>query len=376
MSLLNFFKVIDKNKDDSENSDGDAKMAAAGLAAGLFVCSKTISTCNMANTCALSGPADFKAAPAPVAMDELGANKPAKRKRADSSACDDAQTDKAGKYERGKEFQDEWFLTFKWLDKDACVELNAFVCTPCTLTNQPNCSFNKNSGGAYKDNLRRDKLKPHQDSPTHSRAVNELRERQTQTQPQIDTLPPLPDTDKEEIIRRAKMLMWLSAEEIAHSKFSSMCALYDGLLNDGVKSAVRSLTPGLQVLEKSPMPRNAKYTSHFFARQMLESISTVVENQHIDYVRRSPAVGVIVDDSTDDANIKQLSVVVRYVVDGVARLAFLGMIDIPEGGAETVYNETAKLVTSKGITVDQILAFASDGASAMTGTFVLHSGSY
>lgn len=195
-----------------------------------------------------------------------------------------------------------------------------------------------------------------------------MKDKATNTQQTMDTLPPLPDGDRAEIKRRAKMLLWLSAEEIAHAKFPSLCALYDDLLDDALDETKEK---GKEKKERSPRPRNATYTSDFFARQMLESLATVLENRHIEHVRKSPAVAVIVDDSTDDANIKQLSVVVRYLLHGAPRLAFLGLIDIPEGGAETVFSETAKLLTSKGITVGQVLAFGSDGASPMTGTDVL-----
>ena len=100
---------------------------------------------------------------------------------------------------------------------------------------------------------------------------------------------------------------------------------------------------------------------------MLESLAYATEQNHIGHVRASPAVSVIVDESTDNANVKQLCVIVRYVRDGRPRIAFLGFVDIPDGGAETVYTEVAKLVTEKAITPEQLLGFGSDGASAMTG---------
>jgi hypothetical protein len=299
-----------------------------------------------------------------------------KRKRTKSSDAADAKIGTQGdKYERGTKFQAEWFSTFEWLDEDACRELKAFVCKDCTAANQPNCAFNRLSGGAYKDNVRRDKLQPHEDSVAHKAAKRQLDAMKTQAQTKVDSVPLL-DTEKAELIKKAKMLMWMSAEEIAHAKFPTMCALHEGLEAMAVRETLAALkAAGVEIKEsaekavlRSTEKAKPNLVSDYFVRQMLEAIATIIQNRILENVKKSPAVGVMVDDSTDDANIKQLSVVVRYAFKGEVRVAFLGLIAIPEGGAETVYTETAKLLADKGITVQQLLSFGSDGASAMTGT--------
>lgn len=256
---------------------------------------------------------------------------------------------KVDKWERGKEFQADWFKAFPWLDEEKSKEKNAFVCKPCTITKQ-DCSFNLSQGGAYKNNLRRDKLGEHAATATHKRAELEIAKQKTQ--PTMD-IAPLTPAQRESVLKRAKLLLWLATEEVAHAKFGSLCALVEDI---GVKF------PGLDA-------SNAKYTSAAFTRQMLESLAWVVENKFIQHVQKSPAVSVIVDDSTDEANIKQLCVMVRYLHAGESHIAFLGLVDIPDGGAESVYNAASKLITDKGITPQQLVGFGSDGASPMTGEF-------
>jgi hypothetical protein len=298
-----------------------------------------------------------------------------KRKRtdsADAASSDAPDTDsqrasKEGKYERGKAFQPEWFKAFPWLDEDASKGLNAFVCKFCTATNQANCAFNKSQGGAYKDNLRRDKLKLHEESVAHLRAQREVESMKRKSQTQVDSTPLL-EAEKAELIKRAKMLMWLSAEEIAHAKFPSLCAHHDDLVDTAVREALKAA--GVEVPAKPPRPRNAQFVSDYFARQMIQSLATVIENRHLELIKQSPAVSVLIDDSTDEGNIKQLSVVIRYVNKGESRVAFLGLIDIPDGGAETVYTQTAKLLADKGISIEHLFSFGSDGASPMTGMLI------
>ena len=56
---------------------------------------------------------------------------------------------------------------------------------------------------------------------------------------------------------------------------------------------------------------NAQYTSEFFVRQILESLAAVAEAEHLPKIRSSPAVSIIVDESADIANVKELCVYAR-----------------------------------------------------------------
>ena len=53
--------------------------------------------------------------------------------------------------------------------------------------------------------------------------------------------------------------------------------------------------------------------------------------------------------------------------DGKAKVAFLALVDIPDGGAETLFSAVGKVLADKGIQEGQLLGFGSDGASPMTG---------
>ena len=62
------------------------------------------------------------------------------------------------------------------------------------------------------------------------------------------------------------------------------------------------------------------------------------------------------------ANLKQLAIFVRFLVDGKPRTCFLKMVDIINGKAETI--EQALLDT---IPTNKIFSFGSDGAPVMVG---------
>jgi hypothetical protein len=305
------------------------------------------------------------AAAAPAAAP---ARKGTKRKTSSDAKSDDKDSEskdrkdkdkenERSKYVRGQKFQDSWFRDYPWLDKEKSSRLNAFVCAICTTDKQSN-SFNESKGGAYKDNVRADKLALHEKSAGHIDAEKRVR-KATSTNSELKSQPTLvqqlTSPEKAAIGVCARTLLWLATEEVAHSKYESL----RNLLSDvGVNFG--ALAAG-----------NASYTSDFFARQMLESLAWVTEQQHIEHIRSSPAVSVIIDESTDNANVKELCAYGRYTHKGEAKVAFLGIVDIPEGGAETVYKAVAKLLVDKSITNEQLLGFGSDGASPMTGPWLL-----
>jgi hypothetical protein len=65
-------------------------------------------------------------------------------------------------------------------------------------------------------------------------------------------------------------------------------------------------------------------------------LSDCVENDILSKVRASPAVGILCDESTDVANLKQLVVFVRFLIKGKSQTSFLKIVDLVDGMAETI----------------------------------------
>ena len=65
------------------------------------------------------------------------------------------------------------------------------------------------------------------------------------------------------------------------------------------------------------------------------NLSDCVERELLSKVRAGPSVGILCDESTDSANIKQLVVFVRYVFKGKPYTSFLQMVDLEDGKAST-----------------------------------------
>ena len=98
------------------------------------------------------------------------------------------------------------------------------------------------------------------------------------------------------VISALKCLYWLVKEEVAHhTKFGSLLELAKSI--------------GCPYLSELDVSKGAKYTSHMMIDDFLLVLSDCVETTVLSDVHYSSTVGILCDESTDIANLKQLVVV-------------------------------------------------------------------
>ena len=149
-------------------------------------------------------------------------------------------------------------------------------------------------------------------------------------------------------------MYWLVKEELAyHTKFTSLLEL------------VKSL--GCSYLSELEVSQNAKYTSHRIIDEFVTVLSECAERELLSKVRASPSVGILCDESTDSANIKQLVVFVKYVFKGKPCTSFLQMVDIEDGKASTIMQSLLAVLRRCEIPISSVYGFGSDGAAVMVG---------
>jgi hypothetical protein len=83
--------------------------------------------------------------------------------------------------------------------------------------------------------------------------------------------------------------------------------------------------------------------------------------------RKSP-LSLIIDTTTDVATIEQLLVYARAVKDGEAITKYLGILPVPNGKSDTVYQAIVDFAEDIGIDLSVLAGFGSDGAKSMVGT--------
>ena len=151
-----------------------------------------------------------------------------------------------------------------------------------------------------------------------------------------------------------KCVYWLAKEETAHhTKFRLLLELGKSL--------------GCSYLNELEVNKHTSYTSHRMIDEFLTVLSDCVERDVLSKVRASPAVGILCDESTDVANLKQLVVFARFVIEGKSHTSFLKMVDLVDGTAGTIETALLDMYRQCEIPTSSIFSFGSDGAVVMTG---------
>jgi LytS/YehU family sensor histidine kinase len=81
--------------------------------------------------------------------------------------------------------------------------------------------------------------------------------------------------------------------------------------------------------------------------QALHAISASIEEKVVAEFKASQWFGIMMDESTDVANLKQLVVFLRGIVSGEAVTRFVGIVDLPNGEAETITLAVTEMLKSK-----------------------------
>ena len=97
--------------------------------------------------------------------------------------------------------------------------------------------------------------------------------------------------------------------------------------------------------------------------EFLVVLSDCVVKDILSKVGASFAVGILCDESTDTANLKQLVVFFRFLVEGKLQISFLKIVDLVDGTSETIERALLAVCRQCEIPCSQSFSFGSDGAS-------------
>ena len=156
------------------------------------------------------------------------------------------------------------------------------------------------------------------------------------------------------VISALKCLYWLVKQEIAHhTKFSSLLELGKSI--------------GCPYICELEVSKTANYSSHMIIDEFLSVLSDYVETSILSDIQESSAVGILCDESTDVANLKQLVVFAKYTVNGFPQTRFLKVVSLQDGKADTIEQQLLEVCQTCKIPLTNIAGFGSDGAAVMVG---------
>ncbi|KAH8026349.1 hypothetical protein HPB51_020333 [Rhipicephalus microplus] len=113
---------------------------------------------------------------------------------------------------------------------------------------------------------------------------------------------------------------------------------------------------------------NAKYVHHSIQDQILEILSHITLTSIKEEMKSSQCFALIVDETKDLSKTEQLSVVVRYYLNGAVFERFLGFRNAEQLDAKSLLSYVKETLNRCGIDSQLCIAQTYDGASVMNGT--------
>ena len=120
-----------------------------------------------------------------------------------------------------------------------------------------------------------------------------------------------------------------------------------------------------QHLAKSSL--NAHYTSKTIQKELVEVIGEYICNYIIAEVKRAKFYSVIADEVTDTANKEELSLSLRFVLDGTVKKVFVGFVEVERITGQVLPQTIFQWLSTHGLSPTDIRGQCYDGASNMSG---------
>ena len=237
-----------------------------------------------------------------------------------------------------KKFNKTWLDEFKWL----VFEKGAMFCSLC-LTHKNKSMFSQ-SGSL---NFRISTLREHESSSGHVKSLKTATEIKENKIPSM-TVSLKEKADKIElaICRLIRTAYTVAKKHLPIQFYPELCAL--------------------QICNGTLLTRKL-YQDTYACSEFIKIISDYFDQTLLEKLRESPALGIMVDESTDLSMEKHLIVYMNYLEQGNLRTSFLTLLKLVSADANAVYSTLVGFLKACNIDTSKIWGFSSDGAAVMMG---------
>lgn len=120
-------------------------------------------------------------------------------------------------------------------------------------------------------------------------------------------------------------------------------------------------------LEKAK--KNATYLSPQIQNEFIEALASCVQKNIIEKVKEAGCYSLLVDETSDVANVEQVSFILRYVINGDIIESFLQFTDVSKTDTESLYNCLCDTLAHLGLSLNLLRGQGYDGAANMSGQY-------
>ena len=113
--------------------------------------------------------------------------------------------------------------------------------------------------------------------------------------------------------------------------------------------------------------KNAHYTSKDAVVDFVEALGTWVDESLLARLQNARYFSLLADECTDITTIEELSVVCRWVENGLPVEHFIEIIPLKKADAQTIYATLVDYLKVKGVQISKLIGMGFDGAATFSG---------
>ncbi|KAF0747558.1 zinc finger MYM-type protein 1-like, partial [Aphis craccivora] len=119
--------------------------------------------------------------------------------------------------------------------------------------------------------------------------------------------------------------------------------------------------------KRNTLPNNTKYTSPQIQNEIFSIFNKMIRNNIIDEFQNCQYFSIIVDETKDITKVEQLSVILRYYLDGIIYERFMGFKAAQLLIASSLFQYIKEILSVNNVDILKCVAQTYDGASVMSG---------
>ncbi|XP_068673214.1 zinc finger MYM-type protein 1-like [Montipora foliosa] len=125
--------------------------------------------------------------------------------------------------------------------------------------------------------------------------------------------------------------------------------------------------PWLQSKLQAQLQLHAQWTSPSIQNELLAIVSDLVLERITTEVRKSGYFGIIMDETSDISRTEEVSLCLRYVINGETKETFVGLFATASTEGEVLYELAKTAINKLDLRLENIIAECFDGAANMSG---------
>ncbi|CAG8533825.1 14244_t:CDS:2, partial [Cetraspora pellucida] len=183
-------------------------------------------------------------------------------------------------------------------------------------------------------------------------------------------------TDQIKVMRNMRNIYFLIQHNLSTNIFESLCKLSEIQHGEDQNqfecgTEILNLFDNNQLADNDEQAQYGSYQNNVSAREFIESIGRVIEQEIFQKLRKSDGWSLMLDESNTVSAEKTLAIVSKHLIAPAKPIyRFLGLILLTDGTANTIIAEINRFFQAKHISYDDLMHICTDGASTMIGSRV------